>query len=162
MNAGFKENTYDYIVMLNADFMIEFPKNMVNRLIDEMSTNNYDIIQVVRENYYSNFIKARTSNLFYTVFNFISNVKIISTAPDFRIVNYKVFNKLISLKHKIFFRREIHAYDFKIKILNFDQSTQRKSKFTLIKMISFVFESLIFNTGFLKKKNNFVVSDRIR
>ena len=36
LNAGFKENNYEYVLMLDADFMIEFPKNMVDNLIEEI------------------------------------------------------------------------------------------------------------------------------
>ena len=161
LNAGFRENDYDYILMLDADFMIEFPKNMVDEIIEAMNSNNYDIIQVARDGYYSSFMKTTTSGLFYLLFNFISNVKIIASAPDFRIMNYKVIKKLNSLNYKIFFRREIHAFNFKINVLNYDQKTLRKSKFTFIKMLNFALESLIFNTGFLKKKNDFIISERI-
>ena len=162
LNAGFRENNLDYICMLDADFMLEFPKDMVEKLIVEMSKNEYDIIQVARNQYLANFFKTTTSNLFYLLFNFISNVKIIANAPDFRIINYKVFKKLNSLSHKIFFRREILAFDFKIKILTYDQISMRKSKFTFLKMLSFALESLIFNTGFLKKKSDFIVRERIK
>lgn len=162
LNAGFRENHYEYILMLDADFRIEFPENMVDNLIEAMNLNNHDIIQVARDNYHSNFLKTSTSNLFYLLFNFISNVKIIVSAPDFRIINYRVIKKLNSLNYKIFFRREIHAFDFKIKVLSFDQTTSRKSKFTFLKMFNFAFESLIFNTGFLKKKSDFIINERIK
>ena len=62
-----------------------------------MSKNEYDIIQVARNQYLANFFKNHYSNLFYLLFNFISNVKIIANAPDSRIINYKVFKKLNSL-----------------------------------------------------------------
>tara|TARA_B000000475_G_scaffold272259_1_gene272942 strand:- start:3698 stop:4417 length:720 start_codon:yes stop_codon:yes gene_type:complete len=162
LNAGFRENNLDYICMLDADFMLEYPKDMVEKLLEKMSTNQYDIIQVARDQYHANFLKATSSKLFYFIFNFLSNVKIIVSAPDFRIMNYKVFKKLNSLNHKIFFRREIVAFDFKIKILSFDQSSVRKSKFTFLKMLSFALESLIFNTGLLKKKSDFIVKERIK
>ncbi len=162
LNSGFRENNLNYICMLDADFMIEYPKDMIEKLIEAMSTNDYDIIQVARDKYHSNFFKTTTSKLFYLLFNLISNVKIIVSAPDVRIINYKVSKKLNSLNHKIFFRREIVAFDFKIKILSFDLSTLRKSKFTFIKMLSFALESLFFNTGLIKKKSDFIVIERIK
>lgn len=160
LNAGFKENNFEHILMLDADFMIEFPKNLVDQLIENMSKNDHDIIQVVRKKYFSSFFKKSTSNMFYFVFNILSNVKIISSAPDFRIINSKVCEKLSLINHKIFFRREIHAYNFKIKLIYAEQKTSRKSKFTLLKMLSFAFESLLFNTGFMRKKNNYKILER--
>ena len=147
--------------MLDADFMIEFPKNLVDRLVEDMSKNEHDIIQAVRENYYASFFKKITSKLFYIIFNFINNIKITSSAPDFRIINSKVFKKLRLLNYKIFFRSEIHAHNFKIKLLNFNASTSRKSKFTILKMLNFALESLIFNSRLLRKKNDFVILERI-
>ena len=51
-------------MMIDADFMIEFPKNLVDRLIEDMSKNEHDIIQVVRGNYYSSFFKIITSKVY--------------------------------------------------------------------------------------------------
>ena len=163
LNAGFKDNDYDYIFMLDADFMLEFPKEIIDETIENMSTQNFDVVQIVRKGYQSSFFKKYTSNLFYLLFNFVSNVKITASAPDFRIINYKVIEKLNSLKYKIFFRREIHSFNFKIKILKTVQKSyeNRKSKFTFIKMTSFALESLFFYTGFLKKKNKYIIEKKI-
>ena len=114
LNAGFKDNDYDYTIL--DDFMLEFPKEIIDETIENMSTQNFDVVQIVRKGYQSSFFKKYTSNLFYLLFNFVSNVKITASAPDFRIINYKVIEKLNSLKYKIFFRREIHSFNFKIKI----------------------------------------------
>ena len=70
LNAGFRENDYEYILMLDADFRIEFGENMVDDLIEAMNLNNHDIIQVARDHYNSNFFKISSSNLFYLLFNF--------------------------------------------------------------------------------------------
>tara|TARA_B110000971_G_scaffold53227_2_gene54138 strand:- start:400 stop:1128 length:729 start_codon:yes stop_codon:yes gene_type:complete len=164
LNAGFQENNYGYVGMIDVDFYLGLPNDTIDELIKHMSTNNYDIVQIEREEYLTKKIfKPVTSVLFYLLYNFISNIKITSGAPDFRIINSKVIEKLNVLKYKIFFRREIHAYDFKIKFLKKPVKilNERKSKFTFFKMLNFALESLIYNTGYLKKKNDFIISERI-
>ena len=120
-----------------------------------MSTQNFDVVQIARKEYQSSFLKIYTSDLFYLLFNYISNVKITISAPDFIIINYKIIEKFNSLKYKIFFRREIHSFNFKIKILKTLQKSDinRKSKFTFFKIISFALESLIYYIGLFKKKS---------
>tara|TARA_B110000238_G_C16126929_1_gene439611 strand:+ start:1557 stop:2285 length:729 start_codon:yes stop_codon:yes gene_type:complete len=165
LNAGFQENNYDYVGMIDVDFYIELPNDTIDELIKHMSTNNYDIIQIVRDEYLTNKIfKSVSSDLFYLLYNFISNIKITSGAPDFRIINSNVIKKFNVLKYKILFRREIHAYNFKIKYLKKPQkiNNQRKSKFTFFKMLNLALESFIYNTGYLTKKNDFIISERIK
>ena len=55
LNAGFKDNDYDYIFMLDADFMLEFPKEIIDETIENMSTQNFDVVQIVRKGYQSSF-----------------------------------------------------------------------------------------------------------
>ena len=51
LKAGFKENNFDYVGMIDVDFYFELLNDITDELTKHMSTNNHDITQIIREEY---------------------------------------------------------------------------------------------------------------
>jgi glycosyltransferase involved in cell wall biosynthesis len=162
LNIGFLKNNSHFVLMLDSDFRSEWRWTIILKMIKEIKVNNYDIIQIKRNEYKTTKFKKYLSNLFYFLFNLISIKKIITGAPDFRIMNSKVLKKFRTIKRQIFFRKEILCHDFNIKIIEATQTITRKSKFTLLKNLKYVYEIMLCSFSQQTYKNiNKIIAETI-
>jgi|688.fasta_scaffold437042_2 glycosyltransferase involved in cell wall biosynthesis len=143
LNIGFIKNTSNFLLMMDLDFRSEWGVSIILKMIKEIKINNYDIVQIKRSEYETIKTKKFFSDLFYFLFNLTFKKKIIIGAPDFRIMNSKVLKKFETIKHVIFFRKEILCHNFNIKILEAKQKITRKSKFTFYKNLKYVCEIIL-------------------
>ena len=162
LNIGFLKNNSHFVLMLDSDFRSEWGWTVILKMIKEIKVNNYDIIQIKRNEYKTTKFKKYLSNLFYFLFNLINKKKIITGAPDFRIMNSKVLKKLRTIERQIFFRKEILCHNFNVKIIEAKQTITRKSKFTLLKNLKYVYEIMLCSFSQQTYKNiNKIIAETI-
>ena len=110
MLAGLNHTTGDYIAIMDADMQHtpEVLLEMYNKLLEN---NEYDIVASYKDSRHDERTLKRTlTALFYKANNFISNVKLIPGASDFRVFKRCVRDAIVSLPEKQRFLKGIFSW----------------------------------------------------
>jgi len=142
LTAGIWHASGDAIVTLDAD--LQDPPEIIKDMLSEYF-KGYDIIYAARKSRKNDSIFKRwTASLFYRFLRAM-NIEIIYNHADYRLISKKVANEFKKLKETNRFIRGLFPYlGFKYKVVYYDRQPRHsgKSKYSLIKMISFAWDAI--------------------
>lgn len=135
LKAGLDNATGDCIISMDAD--MQHPPRMLPDLIKKWE-EGYDIVYTRREEDTSlSIVKRKTSNLFYEFLKFMSDIKLDRGAADFRLMDRRAADVLISINGSDLFIRGIVSWiGFKQYAIDYtpDKRLSGKTKYTFRKM----------------------------
>lgn len=135
--AGLREAKGDLVVTMDGD--LQHPPKLILKMI-ELNKQGYDIVltQKIDKNVTSGF-KKTSSKLFYKFVNLFSDIQIVDSASDFRLLSRKALDILLLLpENRKFLRGLVNWIGFEKIILPFEvqQRVSGKSKYSLKKMLT--------------------------
>lgn len=144
LKAGLDNATGDCIISMDAD--MQHPPRMLPDLIKKWE-EGYDIVYTKREEDKSlSKAKRASSNLFYDVINFLSDIHIDKGAADFRLMDRRAANVLVNIKGgDLFIRGIISWIGFKQYAINYtpDKRLSGSTKYTLKKMLHLATQGIL-------------------
>ncbi|MDE7247748.1 MAG: glycosyltransferase family 2 protein, partial [Lachnospiraceae bacterium] len=94
--AGLRFADGDYTVIMDAD--LQHPPEVILQMYEEMKSGRYDMIATRRKNRSTDTkFRAVGAKLFYKVMNKISGIDMGNNAMDFRMLNRKAKNAILSM-----------------------------------------------------------------
>lgn len=107
--AGLKHATGDYVVLLDAD--LQHPPSMIIQMYEQLKDGQYDSVATCRTDRRGDpSIRSFFARLFYRVINKFSDTDIIDGAQDFRMMNRKMVNAILSLSEYNRFSKGIFGW----------------------------------------------------
>lgn len=143
IKAGLDKADGDCVITMDGD--LQHPPQLIPLLLEKWE-EGYDVVYTVRkEDKNLPILKRTTSNLFYRVLNWLSDIKLEKGTADFRLMSRNVADVLRNLQEfEPFFRGLVKWAGFKQFGLEYE-SDQRKSgvtKYTSKKMIRFALQGI--------------------
>ncbi len=134
--AGLEKSTGDIIIMMDGD--LQHPPKVIPELIQKYE-EGYDIVNTKRiDDESTSFFKKKTSKLFYTLINKLSDTKVEPFGADFRLMSRETVDAFISIQeHDRFTRGLVSWIGFNQGIVAYKANPRfsGKSSYTLKKMI---------------------------
>jgi dolichol-phosphate mannosyltransferase len=143
LKAGYDFATGDCIISMDGD--MQHPPEMIDQFVEKWE-EGFDVVYSCRE--YTDdatILKTKTSDIFYTMINSLSDTKIEKGTADFRLIDRKVANVLVQLNENgLFMRGLIKWLGFKQYAIHYtaDARFSGKSKYTVRKMVRFAVEGI--------------------
>jgi len=112
LKAGLDASSADIVIMMDAD--MQHPPALIPTLL-KVHEEGYDVVYTVRkDNEHISFAKKYTANLFYKLMNYLSEIEIEPGSADFRLMNRKTLDALLSMPdQEIFYRGLVKWIGFK-------------------------------------------------
>ena len=161
--AGFNYCTGDAAISMDSD--LQHPPELIPDMIQKWQ-EGYSIVNTLRDdNDQKSIFKKYSSNFFYRIFSWFSEIPLESGSADFRLVDRKVIEKINQLEeHDIFLRGMIHWLGFSSFSITYHPHDryQGHSKYSLRKSLRFAINGI---TSFSIKPlklvtfTGFVISD---
>ncbi|AEW02726.1 glycosyl transferase family 2 [Niastella koreensis] len=143
IKAGLDKADGDCVITMDGD--MQHPPSLIPTLLEKWE-EGYDVVYTVRkEDKKLPFLKRATSNLFYTILNWLSDIKIEKGTADFRLMNRNVVDVLRGLaEFEPFFRGLVKWAGFKQEPVEYEPNERRSgaSKYTSKKMIKFALQGI--------------------
>jgi len=143
LKAGYDFATGDCIVSMDGD--MQHPPELISQFIEKWE-EGYDVVYSCREyDDDATIFKTKTSDIFYTMINSLSDTKLEKGTADFRLIDRKVANILVQLNENgLFMRGLVKWLGFKQYAIHYqaDPRFSGKSKYTLKKMVRFAVEGI--------------------
>lgn len=141
--AGLKEASGEIVISLDADG--QHPPAVIPLLLEKQK-EGYDIVNTKRlDNSNTGWLKRKSSSWFYRLMNMMSDVKIESSAADYRLMTREALNAYLQIdEHDRFTRGLVGWMGFRQAVVEF-QSEDRisgKSKYTLRRMLHFALDGI--------------------
>ncbi|MBQ0736134.1 glycosyltransferase family 2 protein [Aquimarina celericrescens] len=134
--AGLEKSTGDVVITMDGD--LQHPPNIIPELIKKYE-DGYDIVNTRRIDPESiSFFKKKTSTLFYTIINKLSDIKVEPFSADFRLMSRETVNAFLSIKeHDRFTRGLVSWIGFNQGVVEYKANSRfsGKSSYTFKKMI---------------------------
>ena len=142
--AGLSAARGQAIISLDGD--LQHPPERIPDLL-ELWNKGYDIVQTKRQDQHiASPFKRITSNLFYRFFSLMTNVYLDPGSSDFRLLDRKVLDTILSFKDTdLFFRGAVQWVGFKTTTLPFDAEPRFSgtTKYSLSKMLKFASGAIV-------------------
>jgi glycosyltransferase involved in cell wall biosynthesis len=143
LKAGLDHATGDCIISMDCD--LQHPPELISRLL-EMWEEGFDIVYTRRaESDNLSYLKRKSSNLFYHLVSWLSDIKIEKGTSDFRLIDRKVANIFSRFnENDLFIRGLIKWVGFRQIGIDFypDDRHSGHSKYTFRKMVRFAFNGI--------------------
>ena len=138
LRAGLEYASGECVISIDAD--LQHPPRIVNSMIERWK-NGFEVVYTIRKNHENvSLLKRLSSNIFYKILNYFSDVSIKNGSADFRLLDRKVVEVL---KHDVneyhlFYRGLIKWVGFKQIAIEYTSNKRHtgKSKYSLKKMIA--------------------------
>jgi dolichol-phosphate mannosyltransferase len=145
LDEGIKLSKGQWILTMDSD--LQHPPSFIQKMWAERT--NADIVSTRQISRQDSFYKKILSKLFYICIKTISGIRIQNNVGDFRLMNRKVVNDLLSLNiHSKSYRFLIAREGYRAVVLDF-QADERKfgsSKYSIRKMLNLGMNSIISTT----------------
>ena len=146
MLAGLEASTGDYVGIMDAD-MQHTPEVLLLMLNKLLENKEYDIVASYKDSRGDERTLKRTlTALFYKVNNFISNVKLLPGASDFRVFKRCVRDAIVSLPEKQRFLKGIFSWiGFNTMYVPYTPEKRKygTSKWSIFKLIKYSVSGII-------------------
>jgi glycosyltransferase involved in cell wall biosynthesis len=157
ITAGMTYATGDAVVVIDAD--LQDPPEVIAEFVKSWR-EGYDVAYGVRtERQGENAFKRGTAKLFYKIIGWLSNTDIPADTGDFRLMDRKVVNALLSMEeHDRFIRGMVSWLGFSQLAIPYRRKSRLagKTKYPLVKMIRFATDAILsFSTIPLKVATGF-------
>lgn len=137
LKAGLDMADGDCVISMDGD--MQHPPALIPLLIEKWEAG-YEVVYTIRkEDPTQPYMKRKTSNLFYSVMNRLSDIKIEKGAADFRLLDRVVVNVLRNMQENdLFFRGLVKWTGYKQLGIEYvpEQRSSGESKYTYKKMIA--------------------------
>ncbi len=144
LKAGLDNASGDCIISMDAD--MQHPPRMLPDFIKKWE-EGYDIVYTKRQEDPSiSKAKRTSSNLFYNVINFLSDIHLDKGAADFRLMDRRAANVLVNIKGgDLFIRGIISWIGFKQYAIDYmpDKRLSGKTKYTFKKMLHLAAQGIL-------------------
>lgn len=138
LKAGLDATNADIIIMMDCD--LQHPPHLINELLRNYELG-YDIVRTHRVDHVSTtYLKAKTSNIFYSILNKLSDIKLEQGSADFRLISGSAIKHLKSFNEfDLFYRGIIKWMGYNQISIEYkaEQRYSGETKYTYNKMISF-------------------------
>lgn len=146
MLAGLKHCNGKYVAIMDAD--LQHTPEVLLKMYDKLIKNpEYDVVASYKESRYDEkTIKRTLISLFYRINNFVSDVKLLPGASDFRIFKSAVKDAMVSLPEKTRFLKGIFAWvGFNTIYMPYTPSKREygSSKWSIFKLIKYSLGGII-------------------
>ena len=143
LKAGLDVSTGDCVVSMDCD--LQHPPEVVLKLIKKWE-EGYDVVYTRRlPSKNLSWLKRKTSSLFYTLMDKISDLKLESGTADFRLMNRNVLDAFAHLNEsELFIRGLVKWAGFKQTAIEYHprERYSGETKYNLKKMMSFAFRGI--------------------
>ena len=143
LKAGLDFANGDCIISMDCD--LQHPPEIISKLLEKWD-EGFDIAYTRREeNENLSFLKRKTSNAFYNLVSWLSDIKIEKGTSDFRLIDRRVADVFSRFKENdLFIRGLIKWVGFKQVAVDFHPDDRHSgcSKYTFRKMVSFAFNGI--------------------
>lgn len=140
--AAMSEATGDAIVSMDAD--LQHPPEVIPALVEAWE-EGFPVVQTERiDTEKTGFFKKISSEYFYKVFSYLSNVKLKKGSSDFRLIDRSVLKNLLNMNNS-FLRGSVEWLGYKSKTVPFHvgERFSGESKYSLKNMLNFARRALI-------------------
>ena len=142
--CGLEAARGDVVVTVDAD--LQHPPNFIPHMIHAWQ-QGFDVVNTVRlRQRSSNALDEKFSKIFYWLFNKVSDVKLIPDSPDFRLLDRRCVDALVSMpEHLKFFRGMVPYIGFNQTTLEFDCPPRfaGERSYTLRKSMTLAYHGLL-------------------
>lgn len=143
LKAGFDKATGDCVISLDAD--MQHPPSLIPAMLQKWE-EGYDVVYSVRkEGADISKFKKGSSNVFYRLMNWLSEVDVEVGTPDFRLVSRPVIEVLKNLnEYDLFYRGLVKWVGFKQVPIEYEQDERLSgiSKYTFRKMMRLALQGI--------------------
>jgi dolichol-phosphate mannosyltransferase len=143
LKAGYDYADGDCVISMDSD--LQHPPELIAQFIEKWE-EGYDIVYTCREYQdEATIFKTKSSDLFYSVINSLSDTKLEKGTADFRLIDRKVVNILSTLNENgLFMRGLIKWIGFRQFAIHYqcDARFSGKSKYNLKKMVRFAVQGV--------------------
>lgn len=136
LRAGLNTASGDCVISMDAD--LQHPVSVIDPMIQKWLQGAEVVNTLRQENKNQSWLKRKTSNLFYKIMGFMTNVRVPKGAADFRLLDKKVVQVLKnSPERNLFLRGYIHWMGFKQENIPYQVGKRfsGKSNYTVGKML---------------------------
>lgn len=145
MYAGLEAATGDYVAIMDAD--LQDPPALIKEMVEVLESGKYDCCATksTSRNGYSFFRKFFTK-WFYKIIGMLSKTEMVAGARDFRLMNRKMVNAIISMKEYNRYSKGLFSFvGFNTKWIEFENQDRQagKSKFNFYKLFSYAIEGIV-------------------
>lgn len=145
MLAGLQESTGDYVAIIDADLQ-QNPK-YVKQMLDFIEKNpHFDCITCYQSERKESKILSFFKKLFYKLINNLSDVSFKENASDFRLINRKMVNSIISMQEYHRFSKGIFSYvGFNVYYMPYEveQRIHGKTSWSFSKLFKYAIDGII-------------------
>ncbi len=138
LKAGLDHAQGDCVITMDAD--LQHPPELIPIMIGKWR-EGYEVVTTIRKNDPNiSFLKRKTSNLFYLLINWLSDLHIPKGAADFRLMDRAVVKVLKDAKEYYLFLRGMTAWvGFRQYVLPYipEKRLTGKSKYSIKRMVGF-------------------------
>lgn len=145
MFAGLEKSTGDYVAIMDVD--LQDPPSLLPEMYRTLTEENYDSIatrRVTRKGEPP--IRSFFARRFYHIMNKISDVELVDGARDYRLMNRKYVDAVLSLKEYNRFSKGIFGWvGFKTKWLEFEnvERVAGETKWSFWKLFKYSLEGIV-------------------
>jgi len=138
LKAGIDHAEGDAVITMDAD--LQHPPHLLKALIEKWE-EGYDIVYTRRaDNQNASFVKRKTGNAYYRMFNWLAEVNLDHGAADFRLMDRRVVDIFSQLEERdLFIRGLVRWMGFSQIGIDYEPAKRMKgkTKYSLRKMIVF-------------------------
>ncbi len=138
----FVKDKCDFCITIDIDLQDDL--DVIEKMIEKYYKGNDIVFGVKKERNVDSFIKKKSAEFFYKIMNLLG-VDLIYNHADFRLLSSKALNFLLSFEERnIFIRGLVRLIGLKSTCVYYNIKGREggKSKYTLLKIISFAWEGL--------------------
>ena len=145
MYAGFENATGDYVAVMDAD--LQDPPALLPEMLEAIEKEGYDSVatrRVTRKGEPP--IRSFFARMFYKIINKISNADIVDGARDYRLMNRKMVDAIVSLNEYNRFSKGIFGWvGFKTKWLEYEnvERVAGETKWNFWKLFIYSLEGIV-------------------
>ncbi len=145
MYAGFLNCDGDYVAIMDAD--LQDPPTMLPKMIDILESGEYDSVATRRVNRSGEPpIRSWFAKLFYKIINKISDADIVDGARDFRLMNRKMVDAIVSMSEYNRFSKGIFGWvGFRTKWVSYEnvERVAGETKWSFWKLFKYAIDGII-------------------
>ena len=143
--AGFIKSKGDFVVTMDVD--LQDPPELLEQMLCAVLKEGYDSAATRRVNRIGEPpIRSFFARMFYKLINQISNVEVVDGARDYRIMNRKMVDAILSIPERNRFTKGIYGWiGFKTKWIEFENVERRagETKWSFSKLFTYALDGII-------------------
>lgn len=144
MIAGFDYALGDYVTVIDAD--LQHPPKLLKEMYNIVKNEGYDCAAAksVKRDY--SFVRSNLTKIYYKLINAMTEVEMRSSATDYRLMNRKMLNALISHReHNRYLKGIFEITGFKVKWIEYEDNERvaGSTKWNLKKLFKYAITGII-------------------